>query len=400
MTGIAYLIEAFAEGDLVRPRPQARNLVDLSRAVAHVSGVEGLDMSDNAREIAAEIGDPDHLALVLVDGMGMNVLESLPSDSFLRRHLWNEMQTVFPSTTAVALTSLATGQWPGAHAVTGWWTHLPALGSAATILSYTTRANNQDLLERGIAPKTVFPAKPLWKSMTRDVRAFIPKAIAHTTYSTYFTGGRDAVGYESVSDAVDAAVSHISGSDDKTFSYLYFSRVDSEAHRAGITGREVAQALREVNAEVERLRAAIGDQARIVVTADHGFLDAAPPRRHTLRLSRQLKPLFRLMPSGDARVMYLYTLDWARERARRYFEQRFDGRFMVVDMDDAIAVELFGPDPPTPEARERLGDLVVISAGEDILEFNASRGSGRMLQLNGHHSGLSPDEMMIPLVIA
>ena len=78
MTGIAYLIEAFAEGDLVRPRPQARNLVDLSRAVAGISGVQGLDMSDNAREIAAAVGEPDHLALVLVDGMGMNVIESLP----------------------------------------------------------------------------------------------------------------------------------------------------------------------------------------------------------------------------------------------------------------------------------------------------------------------------------
>ncbi len=400
MTGIAYLVEAFAEGDLLRPRPEVRNLVDMSRAIACLCGVNDLDMSENAHEIAKSIGDADHIALVLVDGMGMNLLESLPPNSFLRRRLWEQMQTVFPSTTAVALTSLATGEWPQDHAVTGWWTHLPALGSSATILSYTARSNNQSLLKRGISPETAFPVKSLWKSMPRDVRAVVPKAIAGSVYSEYFSGGRETVGYESLANGVDLVASHVSESEEKTFTYLYSSRVDSEAHMYGMTRPQVHHALTEVDREIERLASLVGDKARIVVTADHGFLDAPPPKRHTLRVNRQLQPLFRLMPSGDARVMYLYTLEWARERVRRYFEQRFEQVFMVVDMEDAIKIQLFGPTEPTDETRERLGDLVVVSSGADVLEYNASRGSGRMLQLNGHHSGLSPDEMLIPLVIA
>ena len=399
MAGIAYLIEAFAEGDLLRPRPEVRNLVDLSRAVAHLCGVEGLELSENALGIAEAVGEAEHIVLALVDGMGMNVLETLPEDSFLRRHLREQMQTVFPSTTAVALTSLSTGEWPQDHAVTGWWTQVPALGSAAMVLSYTARSNNQDLLKRGIQPEAGFPVESLWKRMPRDVRLVVPKAIAGSVYSRYFSGGRDTVGYESLANGVDLAVEHIFGSEGKTFTYLYSSRVDSEAHLYGMTRPQVQHALAEVEREIERLANKLGDRARIVVTADHGFLDAPPPRRHTLRVNRQLQPFFRLMPSGDARVMYLYTLEWARERVRRYFEQRFDQVFMVVDMEDAIKIQLFGPTEPTDETRERLGDLVVVSSGADILEYNASRGSGRMLKLNGHHSGLTPDEMLIPLII-
>lgn len=399
MTGIAYLIEAFAEGDLLRPRPEVRNLVDLSRSVAHLCGVEGLELSENARGIAEAVGEADHIILALVDGMGMNVLETLPEDSFLRRHLREQMQTVYPSTTAVALTSLTTGEWPQDHAVTGWWTQLPALGSAATILSYTARSNNQDLLKRGIQPEAVFPVESLWKRVPRDVRVVVPKAIVGSVYSRYFSGGRETVGYETLAGGVDSTVEHISESEGKTFTYLYSSRVDSEAHLYGMTRPQVQRALAEVEREIERLARLVGDRARIVVTADHGFLDAPPPRRHTLRVNRQLQPMFRLMPSGDARVMYLYTLEWARERVRRYFEQRFDQVFMVVDMEDAIKIQLFGPTEPTDETRERLGDLVVVSSGADILEYNASRGSGRMLKLNGHHSGLTPDEMLIPLII-
>ena len=399
MTGIAYLIEAFAEGDLLRPRPEVRNLVDMSRAVGQLCGVDGLDLSENARGIAQAIGDADHIILALVDGLGMNLLERLPADSFLRRNLWEQMQTVFPSTTAVALTSLTTGEWPQDHAVTGWWTQLPALGSAATILSYTARSNNQDLLKRGIPPEVAFPVESLWKSMPRDARVIVPKAIADSVYSRYFSGGRETVGYESLANGVDLAVEHILESEGKTFTYLYSSRVDSEAHMYGMTRPQVQHALSEVEREIERLARLVGDKARIVVTADHGFLDAPPPKRHTLRVTRQLQPMFRLMPSGDARVMYLYTLEWARERVRRYFEQRFEQVFMVVDMEDAIKIQLFGPTEPTEETRERLGDLVVVSSGADVLEYNASRGSGRMLKLNGHHSGLTPDEMLIPLII-
>ena len=400
MTGIAYLIEAFAEGDLLRPRPEVRNLVDLSRSVAHLCGVDGLELSENARGMVEAVGEADHIVLALVDGMGMNLLERLPADSFLRRHLWEQMQTVFPSTTAVALTSLTTGEWPQDHAVTGWWTQLPALGSAATILSYTARSNNQDLLKRGIAPDVAFPVESLWKRTPRDALFVVPKAIAGSVYSRYFSGGRETVGYESLAGGVDSVVEHICESDGKTFTYLYSSRVDSEAHLYGMTRPQVQHALSEVEREIERLARLVGDRARIVVTADHGFLDAPPPRRHTLRVNRQLQPFFRLMPSGDARVMYLYTLEWARERVRRYFEQRFEQVFMVVDMEDAIKIQLFGPTEPTDETRERLGDLVVVSSGADVLEYNASRGSGRMLKLNGHHSGLTPDEMLIPLIIA
>lgn len=399
MTGIAYLIEAFAEGDLLRPRPEVRNLVDMSRAVGQLCGVDGLHLSENARGITQSIGDADHIILALVDGLGMNLLERLPADSFLRRNLWEQMQTVFPSTTAVALTSLTTGEWPQDHAVTGWWTQLPALGSAATILSYTARSNNQDLLKRGIPPEVAFPVESLWKSMPRDARVIVPKAIANSVYSRYFSGGRETVGYESLANGVDLAVKHILESEGKTFTYLYSSRVDSEAHMYGMTRPQVQHALSEVEREIERLARLVGDKARIVVTADHGFLDAPPHKRHTLRVTRQLQPMFRLMPSGDARVMYLYTLEWARERVRRYFEQRFEQVFMVVDMEDAIKIQLFGPTEPTAETRERLGDLVVVSSGADVLEYNASRGSGRMLKLNGHHSGLTPDEMLIPLII-
>ena len=139
MSGTQSLIQAFESGVLTQPRHDLPNLVDLARAIAKLSGVCDLDLSPSAAEVAAKIGESDHLVLVMADGVGMNLVESMPRSSFLPKRLQDELLTVFPSTTSVALTSLTTGEWPVRHAITGWWTHLPDLGSAATILQYTAR---------------------------------------------------------------------------------------------------------------------------------------------------------------------------------------------------------------------------------------------------------------------
>ncbi|HJO82814.1 MAG: hypothetical protein QGG34_04065 [SAR202 cluster bacterium] len=149
-----------------------------------------------------------------------------------------------------------------------------------------------------------------------------------------------------------------------------------------------------------RLYTAIGRKARIVVTADHGLLDAPPASRHTLRPSTDLTPLLRYPPSGDTRIMFLHTRDWARARVRGHFERRFGNRFYVISVDEAEQLELFGPGPLSPVTKERMGDLIAISSGAHMIEYNAARGSARGVLLNCHHSGLTADEMRIPLVIA
>ena len=400
MTGAESLIDAFESGRLLPPRFDHPNLVDLARATAKLCGVSGMDLSPPADVMAKSVGDSDHIVLVMADGVGMNLVESMPRSSFLRRHLQEELLTVFPSTTSVALTSLATGQWPSTHAVTGWWTHLPELGSSATILEYTARSDGRDLRDRGVDPDSAFPVRSIWTSIPRDVLLIVPKRIAGSVYSEYFAGGRETVGYSSVSDGVTKTIDHVNSAEGSTFTYLYVPRVDGIAHIHGITRPEVRHALTKVDSEIERLVLAIGSRARVVVTADHGLLDAPAPNRHTLRPTPDLRTLLRFAPSGDARVIYLHTWDWARERIRTYFERRFGDRFLLVDTDDALALGLFGPGEPSDESRSRFGDIVAISAGHDILEYAVGPRAGGMVKLNSHHSGMTPDEMRIPMIVA
>ena len=171
---LAELRQAFDSGRLVRPGEGAASLVDVARAIGHLNGAEVRPSAHSSRVVDL-IGEPDHLIFVLADGLGLSTLERLPAGSFLRRHLAAEITTVFPSTTSSALTTLATGEWPARHAVTGWWTHLPEIDGPVTVLHFTRRSDGVPLEQIGVSPERVFPAPAMAAGQGRDVLALVPR---------------------------------------------------------------------------------------------------------------------------------------------------------------------------------------------------------------------------------
>ena len=243
MSDVDRLLGAFASGSLVRPAAEVTSIVDLARAVAILAGAEGVRPGPHSGQLAELIGPSDHLIFVLADGVGLAMMEQLPPDSFLLTHLAAEITTVFPSTTAAALTSLATGEWPTRHAATGWWTHLAEIGSAAAILPFTRRSDRRPLAELGVTPEQAFPVPPMALGRGRDCLALLPERIAHSVYSTYAAGANERRGYKSLRQAVDTIVERVRNSGGSTYTYLYTDQVDRAAHRHGVGDKRVSAAL-------------------------------------------------------------------------------------------------------------------------------------------------------------
>lgn len=396
------LLEAFEAGTLVRPSAERANFVDLARTLASIAGVPDMPSHD---EIAGHIGAPEHLVFVLADGMGAHFIEEQAAGSWLREHVVMELQAVFPSTTAVALTSLATGEWMGRHAVTGWDTRLAELGGAATLLPFLRRSDQQPLSECGITPEEAFPAPPLLGHASRSVASIVPVAIENSVYSGYSSGGTPRSGYRSLAEAVELVVDRVEEAAGPTYTYVYTPLVDALAHDLGVAHPEVRDGVAAIDELVRRLAAEfadLGTDARIVVSADHGHLDVPPERRHPLRASDPLLGMLDGPPSGDVRVLYFHLLEGRHYRFRELFEERFGERFVLLDADDAERLQLFGPDELTEECRHRVGDMVAISLGRDVMRYsrpeNDGAGNAFMRQI-GQHSGLSPEEMLIPLIV-
>jgi hypothetical protein len=400
MSDVDKLLDAFAAGELLRPSSEVLNIVDLSRALALLAGANGVQSTPEAARVADLIGPCDHLIFILADGAGMNIVEELPDDAFLPAHLVTELRTVFPSTTAVVLTTIATGEWPAQHAITGWWTHLPEIGAAATILPFVRRSDDRPLAELGVTTEQAFPLPSVMGALRRDTLSLLPEKIAGSVYSAYFSGGSARGGYKTLRGAVDVILARVRAAQGPTFTHLYWDRVDEVAHRYGAGRPEVLTAIVELDREVRRLSDGLGGRGRIVLTADHGFLDTRDGARHWIRPSDALMDSLRYNPSGDARVLYLHVRDGAEARVRESFRRRFGSRFLLIATDEAEELELFGPGALSPQTKSRVGDLMAVSMGPDVIMYRPSGNTGKALLKVSHHSGLTPAEMRIPLVVA
>jgi hypothetical protein len=396
---IDFLVAAFERGELLRPWSGALNVVDLARALARLAGVGEAPRSPGTEEIERLVGPSDHLIFVLADGLGQNLLDELPGDAFLVRHRIATLRSIFPSTTASVLTTLATGAWPSQHGVTGQWTYLPEISGTAALLPFAARSGGRSLTHLGVTVNQAFPLTPVLSLIPRDVLTLFPTSIVNSASSVYFSGSRSRAGYESLTRAVDAMVDRISRAGAPTYTYLYSPRIDAESHYLGIKHGGVRAVLNELDREIERLADNVGGRARIVVAADHGLLDTGDSYKHAFKPSTDLFGTLRSGPSGDDRVLYFHLQSGAEERFIEWVKPHYGNRFFLISVDDAERHHLFGPEPIAPAVRGRFGEVMLLSKGTDVIEYVLSGQIGRRVDLNAFHSGLSPAEMQVPLIV-
>ena len=204
----------------------------------------------------------------MADGFGIDMVQAM-GGSFLSANLADSITSVFPTSTPVVLTSLATGLWPNQHAVTALYSYQPQLGYVVHNLFYSRRSDDKQLSELDVTRDQVFPVPSLVGRFQFDTAMLIPAPYRGGFLS--FIAGGPTIGYESLGDAVDMVVNRVSKAKTQTYIYLYASDVDTAAHIHGFGSDHYFAAGREVNRQVERLVTAIPSSARVVLTADHGF---------------------------------------------------------------------------------------------------------------------------------
>ncbi len=394
MSDVSRLLSWFAAGELVRPAGDVPGPVDLSLALAHLCGAT-VEVTPQAQRIATLIGGAKHIVFVMLDGFGMPLVERQPPDGIFRRRLAMEMHTVFPSSTAPALTSLATGRWPAEHAVPGWWTYLPDAGLTATILPFHDRFSDENLDGR-IAPTSAFPVPSLQRAYARRRLAVMPQTIAGSVYSRYSSDEGAFSGYASLTAAAERIARHVRESAAPTYTYFYVPYIDGAAHRSGPEHGDVQRAIGRAAKRLAQLAEALPADARIVVSADHGLIEVPRDARHTLDRHDALVRLLRVPPTCEPRTPAFHVRDGQQATFAALFRERWADRFALLTVDEADELRLFGKAPLSTETRRRLGDFVAVARGLDAIVYEPS---DELRAMRGFHGGLHPDEMRIPLIV-
>ena len=388
------LLAAFESNALLRPRFDVPSIVDFSKAVFNWAGIPNLDIGKTTNEIGETFTDAQQLVIVLVDGLGMNFIDKLEPSSFLRRYLRMELQTVFPSTTSSAFTSLATAAWPNSHSIIGWDMYLDEVDTVATILRFERRHDGKPLSRLGVIEGQAYPVPSHFSNFAGRFFNVVPDGVANTTYSDYW-GGHNATyaSYNDLTNGVDKVISLSRVGKAPSIIHLYAIDVDYAAHEYGTNAKQTIHALKRVDKAIERLALNLPSNTRLLLTADHGHLDG---RTHEILPTDPLIGHLQHEPWGDAREMHFAVKPGSEDEFEAKFRERYGEFAFLLTVDEVDALELLGPGHIEDFARRRLGTHLAISRGADTFIY---LDKPEYMKFIGYHSGLTPDEMLIPLVV-
>jgi hypothetical protein len=335
-----------------------------------------------------------HLVLLVVDGLGHQYLQS--HDGALRKHLRGRITSVFPSTTASAIPTFLTGLAPQQHGLTGWNMYFREIGAVVAPLPFRVRTGRHALREAGVTPATLFGLTPLFDRLPLPCHVVSPKNIIHSDFNVALSGRAQRHGYDSL-DEMAALIANLMRSATPSYVHAYWPQLDSLAHEYGVHSEPVAEAFAALDAAFARLvELAHASGSRLIVTADHGFIDTDetidlddhPALRETLLL-----PL-----CGEPRMAYAYVRAGREAAFEGYVLGQLAGKVQLFRSEAVLREGWLGPGAAHPALADRIGDYVLVPRGRAILR-DWLKGETRYAHV-GVHGGLSAAEMFVPLVVA
>ena len=390
-------LESWFDREIIVP-PTGFNAVHLYRALASLCGYSDFKDDRHTNKLKEWIGRHKHYLFVLIDGLGLNHTRILPKNGFFEKHLSGEMKSVFPSTTATALTSFSTGQWPSDHGIVGWNTHLPEHGITILPLKASERITRSPIRRYGFSLSSIIHAESIFPMLATDNRIFIHKRHRSGEFAKWAYPAMPRSGYKNLNQIAERLAGATKKNIEPSFTYLYIEDIDSMSHKNGWGDDKVRSLVCKIDGVLGALREQLPPNTRMVVSSDHGHINIPENRHRILKSDNRLLEYLHVPPSGESRMPIFHVIEGKEKQFLHEFESQYGEAFLLLTPDDVEQCKLLGPGPLNRTTRERLGSWIGIAAGADAIEFVPA---GRKSNGNtGMHGGLSEHEMRIPLFLA
>ncbi len=377
----------------MRPDYGGGSLVNLVASIAEARG--GVARHPPLKTLsAAELAHARHVVLVLIDGLGDNYLARKGAGGELARRRKRALTSVFPSTTASAITSSDTGCTPLEHGLTGWFPYFGEAGCVAAPLPFRTRGEDLSLRSKGLTPERAFPAEPLFASLAVRSIVVTSSRIVDSDYNLRHCVGAERRAYASLEGFVLEVEAAVKSGPERKFVYAYWPEYDAISHRYGSQSAEALAQFEKIDEAFAQLRSRLsGTDTLILATADHGFIDVPP--EDALELPAALAAQLRFPLCGERRVVYchVHDADGFSRKAQDWLGERAEVKPSRALMDEGW----FGPGAAHPRFAERIGDVALVMRGSCTVK-DWIPGEPRHLHI-GNHGGTSEDEMNIPLIV-
>ena len=381
---------------IVLPDYSGQGIVNLVQSIATACGSASARDPELGALPAAVLGEARHIVLLVIDGLGQRTLERHPACPNLQRHAIARISSVFPSTTASAITTFMSGLAPAQHGLTGWHIYLEEIEQTLAILPLTARGAPSAVLAETL-PARLFTQPTLFAQLDRESWVVTPRSIAGSAFNAWHARGATSLAYDTPREMFAQIAGLLKDATAPSYIYAYTADLDRESHSYGTDSEQARQTLASLDRGCgELMRDAQGSDSWLLVTADHGFIDSPLARVVSLDDHPQLAALLSRPLCGERRAAYCYVAPENRTAFAAYVGEHLAYCVDLRDSAELIDDGWFGQPPYHPQLAARVGDYTLVMKDDwTIKDQLPGEKQHRML---GVHGGVSGDEMGVPLI--
>jgi hypothetical protein len=342
------------------------------------------------------VAEAQQIVLLVLDGLGWLRLRRRIGE--LGLDTWaaatgGPITSVAPTTTATALTSIATGSVPAHHGLVSYRLRVPpeAVGgepapaeASSEVMNVLRWSSHRGDLRQRARAATFCRRTPFGG---RSVDVVSRHGFGSTGFTAAHLGSARLWGWQVPSTLVVETARLLAAG--RRFVYAYYDGLDKVAHQYGL-GEHYDRELVEVDRLVADLVAVLPPGAVLVATSDHGQVEVGAATRMPSAALMETAALL----SGEGRFRWLHARPGAGADLLAVATEEHGDEAWVRTREEIVAEGWLGA-VPDPEVAARLGDVALVARAPVAFLDPADTGETR---LQGRHGSLTAEEMLVPLV--
>lgn len=321
-----------------------------------------------------------HVSLILLDGMGINIIEKhLAEESFIRQKLVKKITSVFPPTTVAATNTVLTTNPPYQSGYLGWVQYFKKEDSNVVVFK------NNDFYDEGRTFQNNLRELYLKQYLIYDhIKHASPDVKTYELFPDFRPNGFKTFHLQMKN------LRNITMKNERNFSYVYWNYPDELEHEVGIDDLLVKAELERLSKELESFYEDMSEDTLVIVIADHGLVNVEPI---DLYKNKEIMDLLLRKPSLEPRAANFFVKPSKKNRFKKLFNEAYQNDYLLMNNQEFLKSGLLGQGDQHPLLESFLGDFIAIAISNKYFRFKAGS------SFKGHHAGLLQGEMEVPLIM-
>lgn len=344
----------------------------------------------------------ENIVFLVVDGLGADLLNHhLDQDSLLRKNKVTNLTSVFPPTTAAAISSYLSGVSPWEHGIIGWTLYLKEYFKMVDFLPLSDATTGESLAESYSQIHDKFHFESIFKIIHElqpqvEQHYVSPQTLVKSKYTKMASDSAEIFSYNSLPQALDYIETTIKESKNKKLFYCYTGEPDKSMHKTGVYETSITEIIEYIQSQIQILHQKIkSTKSLIIVTADHGMIEV----EESIYANEDKKLWDSLiLPTFPEPRFISCFIKKDKESAFMDFAKRYEDYFLLMSQAEFIQKGLLGHGEPHPRLLDMLGDYILIAKSTKAIQ-TLYQSKDNTFKFKAMHAGLTEKEMLVPLIL-